>query len=155
VPSARETFERRRGGTAVATISIGAAALYFAALAIILLSPDHLDRHADLLFRVAFRLFPSANGRTVDFVLNVLLFLPFGVVLAPLLRIRIWSALTLAWGVPTLVEVAQGLFLPGRVSSVLDVVANAAGSLTAALFVEGLRRRLDRRFTRPSVSSHP
>lgn len=120
------------------------AALYLVGLAVILLSPDHLDRHADLLFRLAFRLFPSANGREVDFALNVLLFLPFGVLLALLLPRRPWAVLVIAWAVPLLIEAAQGLFLPGRVSSVFDVVANTAGSLTAALFVEGMRRRLTR-----------
>lgn len=125
-------------------IVIGAAVLYLGALAIVLLSPEHLDGHAGLLYRVVFRLFPSANGRTVDFGLNVLLFFPFGVIFAPLLRRRIGAALAVAWGVPALVEIAQAVFLPGRVSSVFDVVANAAGSLTAALLVEGVRRRLTR-----------
>lgn len=120
------------------------AALYLAGLAVVVLSPEHLDGRADLVFRVAFRLFPSANGREVDFGLNVLLFLPFGVLLAPLLRSRPWVVLVVAWAVPTVIEIAQGLFLPGRVSSIFDVVANAAGTLTAALFVEGMRRRLTR-----------
>lgn len=125
-------------------IAIGAAVLYLGVLATVLLSPDHLDGRADLLYRVVFRLFPSANGRTVDFGLNVLLFLPFGVILAPLLRRHIGAALAVAWGVPALVEIVQAVFLPGRVSSIFDVVANAAGVLTAALFVEGVRRRLTR-----------
>ncbi|WP_082642098.1 VanZ family protein [Microbacterium enclense] len=143
MPSAPQPPLRRRGHAAPTVLPVFAA-LYVAGLAVILLSPDHLDQHADLLFRLAFRLFPSANGREVDFALNVLVFLPFGVLLAPLLRRRPWTVLVIAWAVPTLIEAAQGLFLPGRVSSVYDVVANTAGSLTAALFVAGMRCRLAR-----------
>ncbi|WP_350224135.1 VanZ family protein [Microbacterium sp. lyk4-40-TSB-66] len=133
----------RRTVRTVGRLGIVAAAIYLVLLAVILLSPTHLDRDADLVFRLAFRLFPSANGREVDFGLNVLLFLPFGGLLAPLLPRHAWAVLVIAWGVPTLVEIAQGLLLPARVSSIFDVVANAAGSLTGVLLVAGLRRRLN------------
>jgi hypothetical protein len=148
VPSVASPSEDRRTATTVARLGIVAAAIYLVVLAVILLWPDHLDRHADLVFRLAFRLFPSANGREVDFGLNVLLFLPFGSLLAPLVPRHAWAVLVIAWVVPTLVEIAQGLLLPARVSSIFDVVANAAGSLTAALLIASVRRWLNRWLTR-------
>lgn len=97
-----------------------------------------------MVFRLAFRPFPSATRREGDFGLDVLLLLPFGGLLAPLRQRCAWAVLVTARIVPTLVEIAQGLIPPARVRSISDVAASVAGSLTAALLVAGMRLRLNR-----------
>ncbi len=109
------------------------AAVYLVALGIILLWPDHLDRHAGAAYALLYRLFPGATGETMDFGLNVVLFMPFGVVLSAILRGHPWRLLGIAWVVPLLVEIVQGVFLPGRTSSALDVAANTLGGLIGAV----------------------
>ncbi|MDT0116021.1 VanZ family protein [Microbacterium sp. PRF11] len=123
--------------------SVGAvvAAVYLLALAVILLWPEHLDRHAGAVYRFFFRLFPGAGADSADVVINVLLFLPFGALLAPLSTRRPWAALAVAMGVPTLVELTQAVFLPGRTASVLDVIANGTGAIAGAVAVALWRRR--------------
>jgi glycopeptide antibiotics resistance protein len=121
-------------GTVVATV-------YLLVLAVILLWPEHLDRHAGAVYRLFFHLFPGAGADSADVVLNVLLFLPFGALLAPLLTRRPWATLAVAMGVPALVELTQAVFLPGRTASALDVVAKAAGAIAGAVAVALWRRR--------------
>ncbi|WP_295838095.1 VanZ family protein [uncultured Microbacterium sp.] len=148
----RPTAVLRRPGRSTPGVSrrrpsVGAvvAAVYLLALAVILLWPEHLDRHAGAVYRVFFRLFPGAGADSADVVINVLLFLPLGALLAPLLTRRPWAALVVAIGVPTLVELTQAVFLPGRTASVLDVIANGAGTIAGAVAVALWRRRASAR----------
>lgn len=124
------------------------AAVYLVALGIILLWPDHLDRHAGAAYALLYRLFPGATGETMDFGLNVVLFIPFGVVLSAILRGHPWRLLGIAWVVPLLVEIVQGVFLPGRTSSALDVAANTLGGLIGAVSAVVAGRLLTRFHTR-------
>ncbi len=62
----------------------------------------------------------------IEFIANVALFVPLGVVLSLILR-RPVLGLVLAIGVSIAVELAQ-LLLPGRVPSMRDVLANALGA---------------------------
>lgn len=124
-------------------------AVYLAALGVILLWPDHLDRKAGAAYAVLYELFPGATPRTMDFGLNVVLFVPFGVVLGVVLRGHPWRLLGIACAVPLLVEIFQGVFLPGRTSSVVDVVANALGALIWAAAMALGRGLLIGRRTRP------
>lgn len=124
------------------------AAVYLVALGIILLWPDHLDRHAGAAYALLYRLFPGATGETMDFGLNVVLFMPFGVVLSAILRGHPWRLLGIAWVVPLLVEIVQGAFLPGRTSSALDVAANTLGGLIGAVSAVVAGRLLTRFHTR-------
>jgi len=134
VPAARPSVRRRYVATTV-------AAVYLAALGAILLWPDHPDRDAGAAYAVLYRLFPVATPVTMDFGLNIILFVPFGIVLGVLLKGHPWRLIGVAAVVPLAIEVVQGVFLPGRTSSALDVVANTLGGLIGALSI-ALSRRL-------------
>ncbi|WP_150952961.1 VanZ family protein [Microbacterium testaceum] len=124
------------------------AAVYLCGLGVILLWPDHLDRHAGAAYAILYALFPGATAETMDFGLNVVLFAPFGVLLSALLRGHPWRLLGVAWVVPLLVEIFQGVFLPGRTSSALDVAANTVGGVVGAVATVVVRRFLTRSHTR-------
>lgn len=77
----------------------------------------------------------------IEFVANIVLFLPLGVLLTLLLG-RVWIALVLAVTLSVAVELVQ-FVLPARLPSVRDVLANglgaAAGVLLAWLFIRRSR----------------
>lgn len=77
---------------------------------------------------------------TADLLLNLVLFAPLGWGLARC-GLRRGSAILAALGTTILIEVAQGLALPGRDAALGDVVANtlgaAAGFLAARLLMAG------------------
>ncbi len=74
----------------------------------------------------------------LDLIINLAAYLPFGALLALTLRARVsavWSILLATLGglmLSTTMEYAQ-LYLPGRVSSNVDILANTAGTLLGAL----------------------
>lgn len=78
-----------------------------------------------------------ATGSAVEFVLNVMMFVPVGVLAFLLLRGRARIVLPVAFTV--LIEVVQ-IVLPDRVSDPRDLVANGAGALAgialAAIFAD-------------------
>ncbi|MEO8219685.1 MAG: VanZ family protein, partial [Specibacter sp.] len=90
--------------------------------------------------------------RKVEFAANILLFVPFGIILTLRLHRRLWLlAVVLAAAVSGAVELAQMIFLPERVPAWSDIVANTAGALIGALlvlFVWSLHNRMVRRRTR-------
>jgi VanZ family protein len=71
----------------------------------------------------------------VEAVSNVLMFVPFGVLVGLLVR-RWWVVVLLAFATSAAIELAQRAFLPTRVPTVQDVVLNTLG---AALGVLALR----------------
>ncbi len=80
--------------------------------------------------------FSAVTRSNVEIGLNVLLFVPLGVlglVLWP--RLRWWGWALVGVALSGFIEGFQGAFLPGRVSSPTDVVANTAGALLGALAV--------------------
>ncbi len=71
----------------------------------------------------------------IEFGANVVMFVPFGVLVALILR-RWWLlAVPLAFAASGLIEVGQGLFLAQRTASPLDVVANVLGAAVGAVLV--------------------
>jgi VanZ family protein len=79
---------------------------------------------------------------TIEAGANVLMFLPLGVLFAAAVRPRSrYLGLPVAAGVAVFVETVQ-LFLPERVSSVSDVVANTVGALLGVLLLVRLTERL-------------
>src|ERR1043166_7950374 len=74
-----------------------------------------------------------------DIVLNCLLFVPLGVGLG-LIGSGLVVAATIGAATSTAVELAQ-LWIPGRVSSVQDVVTNCIGTLLGALLGVGWSER--------------
>ena len=78
---------------------------------------------------------------TLEFVANIVLFVPFGALAtlsSPRMRWR-WAVLggVLVSG---LVELVQATLLPGRTGSLQDVVANTLGAAIGSGLVLGLRR---------------
>ncbi len=89
---------------------------------------------------------------TVEFVANVLMFLPIGLFFLLLLGRRLWWLAVLFGVVLTLgIEGAQ-LFIPARVSDVRDLVANSTGGFIGVLsalmltHAKARRIRLSRQF---------
>lgn len=74
-----------------------------------------------------------------DFVLNILLFVPYGVALGLLGR-RPIAAAGIGAITSAAIEIAQ-LWIPGRESSIHDVMTNCAGALLGALIVAGWAAR--------------
>lgn len=77
----------------------------------------------------------GAHGGPIHFVLNMLLFMPFGVLLHHEARRRSFTLLSIVIvagmagiSISMIIEYLQA-FLPGRDSSLIDVLANAAGAL--------------------------
>jgi glycopeptide antibiotics resistance protein len=74
------------------------------------------------------------NYNFVEFTANILFFLPVGFLGGLLFTRRLWwISAVLGFLLSCGVETAQALFLPGRVASPRDVVANTTGAVVGAL----------------------
>ncbi|MDQ1123242.1 VanZ family protein [Microbacterium trichothecenolyticum] len=125
-----------------------AAGVYLVVLGAVVLWPVHLEQYLGFVYETLYGVVPTAASVDIDFLLNIVFFVPFGVLLARVLPRRPWLLLAIAWVVPLLVEIAQGVFLPGRTSSAIDVFANTLGGIGGAVAVGARRRFLTRRSTR-------
>lgn len=74
----------------------------------------------------------------VDFILNLLLFLPLGAAAGPAFGRRAVGLLAILG--PAAIELAQATIVPGRDPSARDVLANAGGTLIGALAAWSWRR---------------
>lgn len=73
---------------------------------------------------------------------NVALFVPVGIVAAlSFPRWRFWQVIVLGFAVSGCIEICQGLFLPGRFASALDLATNTLGTALGALIAALTRRR--------------
>jgi glycopeptide antibiotics resistance protein len=80
------------------------------------------------------------HGGNVEFVANVLLFVPLTMLGATLLpRWRWWHWLLAGFWLTIAVESWQLAFLPGRSPQLVDVVANTLGALLGYLLVAAVR----------------
>jgi glycopeptide antibiotics resistance protein len=76
----------------------------------------------------------------IEFSANIVFFVPVGFLLGLLLPFRLWALAVVGGGLLSAsVETAQGVFLPGRVSSIDDVIANTAGALVGTLVAVAVR----------------
>ncbi|MDQ1661850.1 MAG: hypothetical protein QOJ68_1830 [Blastococcus sp.] len=76
----------------------------------------------------------------VEFTANVLFFIPVGFLAGLLMPYRlVWLTIPLGVGLSAAIELTQKLFLPGRVASLGDVIANGSGVLLGC-FVAALVR---------------
>ena len=133
-------------------IAVVLAIVYFAALAGILFWPSPVDRPIDgALTHVIMWLHSHGlpqwfiGYRKIEFAANILLFIPFGIILTLRLhRPWWWLSVIIAAAVSGAVELAQGIFLPQRFPAWSDIVANTFGAFIGAilvLFIWALRRR--------------
>ncbi len=80
----------------------------------------------------------------LEVLTNVAMFVPLAVLLVFVLGARRWIVLGLCLAVTVGIELAQHLFLPGRVATVRDVVANGVGAGLGVLIgigIEAIVRR--------------
>ena len=92
---------------------------------------------------------PWVNYDFADFVANIGLFIPIGLVAALLLPWRAWwLAIPIGAALSGLLELGQYLFLPERFASVTDVAANTAGTVIGALIAAAIRAARMRRAAR-------
>jgi glycopeptide antibiotics resistance protein len=120
--------------------------LYVAFILLVTLWPTTVDQGmSPLIDRILAKLWSKGvptfvNYHFIEFSANILFFVPIGFLLGLLLPHR-WSLLAIVGGalLSSAVETAQGLFLPGRVSSIEDVVANTLGSIVGCLIAVAMR----------------
>ncbi|MDF1605001.1 VanZ family protein [Nocardioides sp. YIM 152315] len=126
---------------------LAALAAYVALLALALLAPTSGTQSGmaswvrDIGVTVGFDPERATQARA-EFLCNALILAPvsaLGSVLWPRTTWRDWTAWT--FGAAVLVELAQGLLLPARTASNVDIVANTLGGLLGALTVAVSRRR--------------
>lgn len=128
---------------------------YGAALVLLTLRPERAGAGLDaallaLLGRLRAAGWTWAQYGTVEWLANVALFAPGGVLLACVLRGSArWWAVALGALVSAGIETTQALVLPGRVPSIADVAANTAGTaigVAVAVGVAGIRSARRRRW---------
>lgn len=119
-------------------------ALYVLTLALIAFWPVPVDRGAGPLLRAITRAVPWLSYSMIEVGANVLLFVPFGILLALVLSLRRMLVMPIALAVTVLIESVQWLLLADRTPALSDIIANLAGAaagLTIVLLVERLRAR--------------
>ena len=109
-------------------------------LGIIALSPISPIRGLDLSQELDASGFGWVTYTQLESFANVMLFVPFGLLIALLVPTRWWwvvvVALVLAAGG---IELGQALFLPGRVASLDDVLANSLGGVLGVAIAAMIR----------------
>jgi glycopeptide antibiotics resistance protein len=118
----------------------GLTVLYTAFVLLVTLWPTAVDADIDpylerLLERLHTHGVPAfVNYTFVEFTANILFFLPVGFFGGLALTRRLWwLSAVLGFLLSCGVEAAQALFLPGRVASPRDVLANTTGAVIGAV----------------------
>ncbi|TPW76224.1 VanZ family protein [Schumannella soli] len=133
-------------------VVIALAVIYIAGLGAVLLWPERVDGPGGARIRWLLDLLAGWGvDRTSAYDLlesaaNVALFVPGGLLLVALLSFRWrWWLPVIGVALSTAAEVAQYLWLPDRVASSADIVANAAGFTIGALLGAAVGAALHRR----------
>ena len=109
-------------------------AVYLVALALIVFWPAHVDSNAGPLLHWVTAGLPWLTYGRIEFLANVVLFVPFGAFLTRLLRRR-YLVPPLALATTIGIELVQSLYGGARTPSVSDVVANFLGALVGLLLI--------------------
>lgn len=124
---------------------IAAAIAYSILLIGIMLWPEPVDAGLhDEIARWIWRLnsvgIDSVGYANIESISNLLLFIPFGLVVAMLVRRgNEWTAVVAGLSASSLAETAQWLILPERFATIEDVLANGAGAALGAFAVAAAR----------------
>lgn len=123
--------------------------LYALFVMVTLFWPTPVDRDYHSLIQRALEIMHTRglpdwfDYRQLEFTANIGMFVPLGFLIALLLTRRSWwIAVAASAGFSILSELGQAAFLPQRVASVADVIANSTGALVGALLALGLRTLL-------------
>lgn len=135
-----------RHGTALAVVTAPALwlALYIAGLAAIAFWPVPVDRDSGALLDAITAVIPWLTYTRIEILANILLFLPFGFLLASALRGRAVLTLAIAVSLSFVLEAGQAVFLPERTPSAVDVFANSLGALIGIALAWAIPRRRTR-----------
>lgn len=121
--------------------------VYLVLLAFVVLWPTPVDRDAGKFLELALAKLHERgvpewfNYSLVEWLSNVAMFVPFGVLVAFLLgRGAWWKATLCGFALSASVEGIQYLFFAQRTASVLDLLANTLGALIGAAVLLFLRR---------------
>ncbi|GAA5035623.1 VanZ family protein [Microbacterium fluvii] len=117
---------------------------YLTALALIAFWPVPVDRDAAGLVHAILRAIPGLSYPALEFTANIVLFVPFGVLLTLAAPHRRGLVMPIALATTLVIETGQALLLVQRTPSVLDIIANVTGAaigLGAVVLVERLRAR--------------
>lgn len=133
--------------------------VYLFALAAIAFSPVRVDSQVGELIRQITAEHPALTHARLEFVANVLLFVPLGFFMTLITRQR-FVVLPIAVVCAVGIEFTQDVFLDARIGSMRDVVANIAGAcvgMILAAIARGIRRAWTgrRRRRRNAVSGRP
>lgn len=128
---------RRRPGWVTASLWI-LVLVYGVALAFIALWPTYVDVPARPMLDSITAEWPLLTFARIEFIANVLLFVPFGFLFTLILRRGHYVVLPAALVVSVAVEACQVL-IDERVSSLLDVVANVTGACVGIVFAALIR----------------
>lgn len=114
--------------------------VYVLALGVIALSPVSPIRGLDLSQQLDSLGLGWVTYTQLESFANVMLFVPFGLLIALLVPTSWWwlvvlGLITVAGGI----ELGQALFLPGRVPSLDDVIANSTGGVAGVLIAAVIR----------------
>ena len=114
--------------------------VYVIALAVIALSPVSPIRGLDLSQELDAAGMGWVTYTQLESFANVVLFIPFGLLIALLVPTRWWwvvvvGLVVVAGGI----ELGQALFLPGRVPSIGDVLANSKGGAIGVVLAAVIR----------------
>ncbi|MEL4320082.1 VanZ family protein [Leifsonia sp. YIM 134122] len=133
-------------------------AVYLVVLALVVLWPEPVDKPANHEVYASIIWFHEhgfawVTYDTIEFTSNVVMFLPFGIIMTVLLGRRRWWISTLAAvALSSAIELVQLLALPDRYPSVRDVIANSTGALIGSLLVLLIGTLIARRGRRVRVA---
>jgi VanZ family protein len=140
----------------IVLVVVGVALL--AGVLVVGLLPDRVDGGVEGPIRAFIDRLQAAGAPTwvnydlVDFLANILFFVPIGFIAALLLPWRVWwLAMPIGLALSTALELGQALFLPQRYASATDVLANTLGAVLGALIAAATRRAASRRRARRSA----
>ena len=114
--------------------------MYLVALAVIALSPMNPIRGVDLSQELNSTGLGWVTYTQLESFANVVLFIPFGLLIALLVPTKWWWLVIVGLIVVAgCIELGQALFLPGRVPSIDDVLANSTGGIAGVVLAGVIR----------------
>ena len=114
--------------------------LYVITLAVIALSPVNPITGIDLSDELNATGLGWVTYTQLESFANVMLFVPFGLLIALLSPTRWWGAVIVGLILVAIcIELGQAVFLPGRVASMGDVLANSTGGVVGVILAAIIR----------------
>lgn len=122
-----------------------ATAAYLVVLARLTLAADDAAGAGGILKAWAEAFFATPWTRWItfellEFIANIALFVPAGLLGALWLGRRWWLAIPIGFAISAAIETTQALTLAGRVADVRDLVSNTAGTAIGTFAIAAMRR---------------